>query len=79
MTRLFLQALSAHAHRCGVHVGERYRRGSAEGTEGCQRANGRGAKSSEVLSEEKFPMSHKSLNISFLFAKKAQWSSYIVN
>lgn len=30
-------------------------------------------------SEENFPMSHKSLNISFLFAKKAQWSSYIVN
>lgn len=44
----FLQALSAHAYRCGVHMGERHGRGAAEGTQGSQRANGRGTESSEV-------------------------------
>lgn len=45
---LFLQALSAHAYRCGVHMGEWHGRGAAEGTQGSQRANGRGTESSEV-------------------------------
>lgn len=44
----FLQALSAHAYRCGVHMGEWHGRGAAEGTQDSQRANGRGTESSEV-------------------------------
>lgn len=44
----FLQALSAHAYRCGVHMGEWHGRGAAEGTQDSQRANGRGTESFEV-------------------------------
>lgn len=44
----FLQALSAHAYRRGVHMGEWHGRGAAEGTQDRQRANGRGPESSEV-------------------------------
>lgn len=45
---LFLQAVSAHAYRRGVHMGERHGRGAAEGAQGSQRANGRGTESSKV-------------------------------
>lgn len=43
-----VQALSAHAYRCGVHMGERHRRSPAEGAECGQRSAGGGTKGSEV-------------------------------
>lgn len=42
------QALSAHAHWCGLHVGEWHRCDPAEGAEDGQGANGRGTESFKV-------------------------------